>query len=52
MWNKKVVCFRYASVSRTMGLKYVKADKFEKGNEDKWPKHKAVKDDKKDDNND
>jgi hypothetical protein len=37
-----------------MGLKYVKADEFEKGKEDKWPKHKAkaVNDDKKEDNND
>ena len=54
MWNKKAVCFRYASVCKQMGLKYVKADEFEKGKEDKWPKHKAkaVKDDKKEDNND
>jgi len=46
--------FRYASVCKKMGLKYVKGDKFEKANEDKWPKHKAkaVKDDKKEDNND
>jgi len=37
-----------------MGLEYLKGDKFKKGNEDKWPKHKAkaVKDDKKEDNND
>ena len=28
MWNKKVMCFRYASMCRTMGLKYVKGDKF------------------------
>ena len=36
-----------------MGLKYVKANEFEKGKEDKWPKHKAkaVKDDKIEDNN-
>ena len=37
-----------------MGLKYVKADEFEKGKEDKWPKHKdkAAKDNKKEDNDD
>ena len=37
-----------------MKLKYVKANEFEKGKEDKWPKHKAkaVKDDKKDNNDD
>ena len=37
-----------------MRLKYVKADEFEKRKEDKWPKHKAkaVKDDKKEDNDD
>ena len=46
MWNKKVVCFQYGSVCRQMGLKYVKGDKFKKGNKDKWQKHKAVKDDK------
>ena len=35
-----------------MGFKYVKANEFEKGKEDKWPKHKAnaVKDDMKEDN--
>ena len=44
MRNKKVACFQYASVCRKMGLKYVKGEKFEKGNEDKWPKHKAAKD--------
>ena len=46
--EKKVVCFQYASVCRQMGLEYVKGDKFEKGNKDKWPKHKAVKDNKDD----
>ncbi len=35
MWNKKAVCFQYASVCKQMGLKYVKADEFEKGKEDK-----------------
>ena len=37
-----------------MWLKYVKANEFEKRKEDKWPKPqtKAVKDDKKEDNND
>ena len=45
-WNKKVVCFQYVSVCRQMGLEYVKGVKFEKGNEEKWPKHKAVKGDK------
>ena len=46
--------FRYASVCKKMGLKYVKGDKFGKGNEDKWPKHKAtaVKDNKKEDTDD
>ena len=48
MWNKKAMCFQYASVFRKMGLKYVKGDKFEKGNKDKWPKHKAVKEDNND----
>jgi hypothetical protein len=33
-----------------MGLEYVKADKFKKGGKDKWPKHKAIKEDKKDNN--
>ena len=51
MWNKKAVCFRYSSVCKQMGLKYVKASEFEKGKEDKWPKHKA-KEDKKEDNDD
>ena len=39
---------------KTMGLEYVKGDKFEKVNEDKWPKHKAkaLKDNKKEDNKD
>ena len=46
MWNKKVACCQYTSVCRKMGLEYVKGDKFEKGNEDKLPKHKAVKDNK------
>ena len=50
MWNKKAVCFRYASVCRKMGLEYVKGNKFKKGSKDKWPKHKAVKDNKKDNN--
>ena len=44
MWNKKVACLRYERVCRKMGLEYVKKDKFEKGKEDKWPKHKAAKD--------
>jgi len=48
MWNKKAVCFQYASVCRKMGLEYVKGDKFEKGSKEKWPKHKAVQDKKKD----
>ena len=54
IWNKKAVYFRYASMCKQMGLEYVKWDKFEKGNEDKWPKNKAktVKDNKKEDNND
>ena len=54
MWNKKAVCFQYVSVCKQMRLKYVKADEFEKGKEDKWPKHKdkAVKDNKKEDNDD
>ena len=35
-----------------MGLKYVNAKEFEKGKEEKWPKHKAkaAKKDKKDNN--
>ena len=54
MWNKKAVCFRYTSVCKQMGLKYVKVNEFEMGKEDKWQKHKAkaVKDDKKENNND
>ena len=44
MWNKKVVCFQYASVCRKMGLEYVKKENFEKGKEHKWPKKKAAKD--------
>ena len=54
MWNKKSVCFQYASVCKQMGLKYVKANEFKKGKKDKWPKHKAkaAKEDKKEDNND
>ena len=53
MWNKKAVCVRYASVCKQMGLKYVKSNEFKKGKEYKWPRHKAkaVKDDKKDNNN-
>ena len=37
-----------------MGLKYVNASEFEKGKEDKWPKHKAKasNEDKKEDNDD
>ena len=42
MWNKKAVCFQYAIVCKQMGLKYVKSNEFEKGKEDKWPKHKAT----------
>ncbi len=36
-----------------MGLKYEKGNEFEKGKEEKWPKHKAQasKEDKKEDNN-
>ena len=30
MWNKKAMCFQYASVCRKMGLEYEKGDKFEK----------------------
>ena len=44
MWNKKTVCFQNASVCKKMVLKYMKGDKFKKGNKDKWPKHKAAKD--------
>jgi len=50
MWNKNAVCFRYTSMGRKMGLEYVKGDKFEKVSKDKWPKHKAVKDEKYDNN--
>jgi hypothetical protein len=51
MWNKKAICFRYAAVCKQMGLKYIKGNEFEKGKEDKWPKHKAkaAKEDKKED---
>ncbi len=37
-----------------MGLKYIKEHEFEKGKEEKWPKHKAkaAKEGKKEDNND
>ena len=42
-WNTKVVCFRYESVCKKMVLEYVKKEKFKKGKEDKWTKHKAVK---------
>ena len=54
MWNKKAVCFRYAAVCKQMGLKYIKGHEFEKGKEEKWPKHKAkaAKEDKKEDNDD
>ena len=40
------------AVCKQMGLKYVKATEFEKGKEDKLPKHKAeaAKEDKKEDN--
>jgi hypothetical protein len=41
MWNKKAKCYRYNAVCKQMGLKFVKASEFEKGKEDKWPKHKA-----------
>ena len=49
MWNKKALCFRYVSMCKQMKPKYVKANEFEKGKEDKWPKHKAkaAKEDKK-----
>ena len=54
MWNKKAVCLQYVRVCKQMGLKYVKANEFEKGKEEKWPKHKAkaAKEDKKEDNDD
>ena len=54
MWNKKAVCFRYNAVCKQMGLKYMHASEFEKGKEEKWPKHKAkaAKEDKKEDNDD
>ena len=54
MWNKKAKCFRYNSVCKQMGLQFVKASEFEKGKEDKWPKHKpkAAKEDKTEDNDD
>jgi hypothetical protein len=54
MWNKKAVCFRYNAVCKQMGLKYMNASEFEKGKEDKWPKHKAkaAKEDKKEDSDD
>jgi hypothetical protein len=37
-----------------MGLQFVQASEFEKGKEDKWPKHKAkeAKKDKMEDNDD
>ena len=52
MCNKKAVCFRYVSVGKQMKLKYVKENEFERGKEDKWPKHKAkaMKDNTKEDN--
>ncbi len=54
MWNKKAICFRYNAVCKQMGLKYVHASEFEKGKEDKWPKHKAkaANEDKKEDKED
>ena len=54
MWNKKAIRFRFESVCKQMGLKYAKGNKFEKGKEEKWPKHKAKasKKDKKEDNKD
>ncbi len=54
MWNKKAKCYRYNAVCKQMGLQFVKASKFEKGKEDKWPKHKtkAAKEDKTEDNDD
>ena len=54
MWNKKAVCFRYVAVCKQMQIKYIKGHEFEKGKEEKWPKHKAkeAKEDKKEDNND
>ncbi len=54
MWNKKAICFRYNAVCKQMGLKYVHASEFEKGKDDKWPKHKAkaAKEDKTEDNDD
>ena len=47
MWNKKAICYRYNAVCKQMGLQFVKASEFEKGKEDKWPKHKP-KDSKED----
>ena len=44
MWNKKEVCFQYASVCKNMGFEYVIGDKSEKENNEKWPKNKAAKD--------
>ena len=56
MWNKKAVCYRYAKVCKQMKmrLKYVNKNDFERGKEDKWPKHKAeaAKEDKKENNDD
>ena len=54
MWNKKAVCFRYLAMCKQMGLKYIKGHEFEKGKEDKWPKHKAkaANEDKKEDKED
>ena len=54
MWNKKATCFQYAAVCKQIGLKYVNANEFEKGKEEKWQKHKAkaAKEDKKEDNDD
>jgi len=54
MWNKKAICFRYNTVCKQMGLKFVKASEFAKGKEDKWPKHKAkaANEDKKEDKED
>ena len=54
MWNKKATCVRHNAMCKQMGLKYVNASEFEKGKEEKWPKHKAkaAKEDKKEDNDD
>jgi hypothetical protein len=46
MWNKKVRKFRFPSVCRKMGLKFIEGSKFKTGEEDTWPKHHKKKDKK------